>query len=92
MSSPVSPTITDISRAVADLDEHALTPDDAQREQMRRRIASNLAHRFRRAGMSPQKRTKREIALALYVHGASPLTVDMHANAIARYVRSDFSS
>jgi hypothetical protein len=88
----VSPTITDISRAVADLDENALTPDVEQREQMRRRVASNLAYRYRRFGMSPQKRTKRDIALALVVHGASPVTVDQHANAIARYVRSDWNS
>lgn len=88
----VSPTILDISRAVADLDDNALAPDLAQIEQMRRRIASNLAHRFRRFGMSPQKRTKGDVALALIVHGASPLTVDQHANAIARYVRSDWSS
>jgi hypothetical protein len=88
----VSPTITDISRAVADLDDNALTPDAAALEQMRRRIASNLAHRFRRAGMSPQKRTKGDVAMALIVHGASPLTVDQHANMIARYVRADWNS
>lgn len=88
----VSPTVTDISRAVADLDEHALSPDPAQIEQMRRRVASNLAWRFRWFGMSPQKRTKGDIALALVVHGASPVTVDRHANMIARYVRADWSS
>lgn len=88
----VSPTVTDISRAVADLDENALSPDAQQIEQMRRRVASNLAHRFRRFGMSPQRRTKSDVALALVVHGASPVTVDRHANMIARYVRADWSN
>lgn len=88
----VSPTIKDISRAVADLDENALSPDAQQIEQMRRRVASNLAFRFRRFGMSPQRRTKGDIALALIVHGASPVTVDQHANMIARYVRADWTS
>lgn len=88
----VSPTVTDISRAVADLDEHALSPDPAQIEQMRRRVASNLAHRFRRFGMSPQRRSKGDVVLALIVHGASPVTVDQHANVIARYVRADWNN
>lgn len=99
--STISPTVLDVSRAVANLCEYADMPANSSRmvdgieltrEGMRQRVASNLAHHYRRVGLSPQKRTIREIVASLAVHGADPFAIDQHATAIARYVRADYSS
>jgi hypothetical protein len=87
-------TVKDLSRAVAALDEHALSLDPGD---MRRQVAANLAWQFGRklyrSGIVKSRRdvVKRDVAVALAAHGASCLTIETHARVIAAIIRADYT-
>jgi hypothetical protein len=98
--STVAPTITDISRAVVRLDEHASTPAEGMavigrenwtREDLRISVAENLAFVIG-SSVRMGRLTKRDVGLMLAAHGASPFTIEQHALAIAAMLRADLGS
>jgi hypothetical protein len=87
----VSPTITDVSRAVAYLDENA-SGGNATAGAVRL-VAKNLAYQFsKHNGWGGRKNvTTRDVRAAMISHGASTFTVEQFARTIASRIRSDFS-
>lgn len=96
----VSPTVLDVARAVAKLDE-LVTPGRRRtvatyandRDDAIARVARNLAYQFAKHNGWGGRRnvTTRDVRAALIAHGASTLTVEQHARAIASRIRSDFT-
>ena len=92
----IQPTVTDISRAVAELDAHALD-GPAVTDAMRQRIADNIAYRVTASfgnGIgawfkhSTRSITTRDVRFILASHGATTLTIGEHARAIAVLIRT----
>jgi hypothetical protein len=87
-----SPTVADVSRAIAFLDENACSDADIVHAAMRR-VSRNLAYQFAQHNGWGGRRnvSTRDIRAALIAHGASSLTVQQYARRIASAIRSDFS-
>lgn len=93
----VRPTVKDVARAVARLDEHADTPEqgavkidgiDWTREELRRSVADSMSFmigQYVRLGQV----SKRDAAILLAANGANPFTIEQHARAIAAMLRGN---
>lgn len=88
----VAPTITDVSRAVAYLDENACSDADIVARGVMR-VASNLAYQFAKHNGWGGRRnvSTRDVRAAMIAHGASTFTVERYARRIASRIRSDYS-
>lgn len=84
----VAPTVLDVSRAVAKLNDPAehrhLTIDE-----IRHGVASSIVFQMERAGMSRRFFNLTDVQTALVTHGASAATVSQHDAAIAELIRSE---
>lgn len=93
--SNVRPTVKDVSRAVAHLNEtyRPLVPTSVATDDAIARVASNFAYQFaRHNGWGGRKNvTTRDVRAALIVHGADPLVADKTARRIAGTIRADFT-
>lgn len=99
MSNPIRPTVLDIGRAVALLNEHATA--DPKRyvetdgitysiDELRIKVATNLAYvtgKQVRLG----RVTGREVSLMLSAWGASDDTIRLHSRQIAQLMRGSLS-
>jgi hypothetical protein len=93
---PIPIEVKDLARAVQRLDEHASTGDGMAKidglhwtlADLRGSVAVNIGYVTRNA-VRLSKVTKRDVALMLAAHGASPFTIEQHARAIAAEVRAD---
>ena len=86
-----SPTVADVSRAIAFLDENACGDADIVHAGVRR-VARNLAYQFARHGWAVCRGVNaRDVRAALIAHGANPFTVEHYARRIASAIRADFS-
>jgi hypothetical protein len=86
-----SPTVADVSRAVAFLDENACSDADIVHAATRR-VARNLAYQFARHGWAVCRGVNtRDVRAVLIAHGASALTVEQFARRISAAIRADFS-
>jgi len=81
---------------VARLDEHADTPDkgavnidgqDWTLYELRETVARNIAYEIRET-VRLGNITKRDAAILLACHGASPFTIERHSRAIAAMLRT----
>lgn len=94
----VRPTVLDIPRSVARLDENADFPERGSkmidgvlwesRDQLRRSVADNISFVIG-ATVRLRKITRRDTAIMLASAGASPFTIEQHARAIAGYLREN---
>lgn len=86
-----SPTVADVSRAVAEIDAIACHDADVVHAACRR-VARNLSFQFSRHGWGACRGvSKADVRAALIAHGASQFTVEQFAARIARTIRADFS-
>lgn len=87
-----SPTVADVSRAIAYLDENACGDADIVHGAVRR-VSRNLAWQFARHNGWGGRRnvSTRDVRAALIAHGASTLTVERYARRIAAAIRADYS-
>lgn len=88
----ISPTVLDVSRAIAKLDESNPVGFDIDNDDVRL-VAKNLAYQFAKHNGWGGRRnvTMRDVRAALIAHGASTLTVEQFARTIASRIRSDFT-
>lgn len=86
MTTLISPTVLDVSRAIAYLDENPEVRNT-------KLVIENLAYQFAKHNGWGGRRnvTTRDVRAALIAHGASTLTVEKFARVIASRIRSDFS-
>jgi hypothetical protein len=86
--STVRPTVKDVSRAVAALNEfqEGSQPDAGSIL----RVAENLAFVIGRS-VKIHKVTRRDVQLMLAAHGASDYVIQRHANGIAANIRSNYA-
>lgn len=92
----IQPTVLDVSRAVAELDEYS-GHDKTSLTVLRRRVANGLAwnwdrHDYMGRGYNRTKVTKRDVAAAMSAHGATVFTLNIHAGIIAGMIRADFTN
>jgi hypothetical protein len=86
-------TVRGLSRSIAVPDAHALSPASGM---LRQQVAANLAwqfarHLYRGVVKSRRRIGRRDVAVALASHGATALTIELHAHAIAAIIRADYS-
>ena len=93
----VRPTLTDIMRAVARLDEHADCPETGSvvidcnawnRYQLQSAVADSISFTIG-GNVRLGKITKRDAAIMLALAGASPFTIEQHARTIAAMLRTN---
>lgn len=99
----VQPTVLDVSRAIARLNannnvgqrgQDAITNDSFTRFDMQRSVASTIAFQWSRHAYGDSIRsrarvTRHDVAVAMASHGATAMTIHLHARAIASLIRSD---
>ena len=86
----IAPTVLDVSRAIAELDEYAVGHPDKTINEMRLRVATNLGDMMDGKGCWPQI-NQWTIGAIMYTHGATPFTVQQHASVIASLIQDMYS-
>jgi hypothetical protein len=72
-----------VSRAIADLDEHATGHPEKSISDMRLRVAGNIGSQYGFAGLPTHNVQRRDVMAIMASHGASAFTIEQHALAIA---------
>jgi len=86
----VSPCVLDVSRAIAELDEHAAGHPDKTINEMRRRVAFNIGDMLEgKVGVSAINQWS--VGAIMYSHGAAPFTVQQHASVIASLIEDMYA-